>query len=303
MKKFAYSLLFVLAGLFLVDRLGGMAMQWVNYHSNDSSAPKIKYLINDVHEDIILFGTSRCQRHYVPSIISDSLGMSVYNGGLCGADNILAHYTILTHVVSHHTPKIVCLELMVNDYAAMGNPFKTISWFAPYFGHNEQADSIYRLAGTYWPYKISHLYRYNAKAIQNMAGLVINSQTQNEHGHIPLPPPTKLMRKPEAEDPPTNIDPLKLEYIHRFIRLCKEKGIQVVFMVSPQYTEVQKMHYDVLKQIARQYNTPFLDYHTNGQFHDHPEYFRDAVHLCGEGAKLYSSMFAHDLKQILQHEQ
>lgn len=303
MKKFAYSLLFVLVGLFIVDRLGGIAMQWINYHSSDISAPKIKYLVNEVHEDIVMFGTSRCHHHYVPSIISDSLGMSVYNGGFGGADNIFAHYTMLSHVMSHHTPKIVCLELMVNDFAVMGNPFETISWFAPYLGRNERADSIYRLAGTYWPYKISHLYRYNAKAISNIAGLAVNRQTENDHGYIPTPTSAALLGKLGKVETPTIVDTLKLDYVHRFIRLCKEKGTQVVFMVSPRYSEVSPDHYDVLKQVAHQYNIPFLDYHTKGVYLDHPEYFRDAVHLHDESARLYSSMFSHDLKQILQHEQ
>ena len=97
MKKFIASLVFVLIGGFVVDRVGGMAMWWVNQHTRDISGPKIKYLVNEVHEDVILMGTSRCNLHYVPSIISDTLGMSVYNGGIDASNNIYAHYIMLCH--------------------------------------------------------------------------------------------------------------------------------------------------------------------------------------------------------------
>ena len=40
MKKLLISILFVLAGLFVVDRLGGMAMWWVCQHTHDVSGPK-----------------------------------------------------------------------------------------------------------------------------------------------------------------------------------------------------------------------------------------------------------------------
>ena len=46
MKKFIASLVFVLIGGFVVDRVGGMAMWWVNQHTRDISGPKIKYLVN-----------------------------------------------------------------------------------------------------------------------------------------------------------------------------------------------------------------------------------------------------------------
>ena len=94
-KKFLASVLFVSAGVFALDRLGGKVMQWVNQHTHDVSGPKIRYLVEDVREDVVLMGTSRCNFHYVPSIISDSIGMSVYNGGIGGSDNIYAHYIAL----------------------------------------------------------------------------------------------------------------------------------------------------------------------------------------------------------------
>ena len=300
MKKLFASILFVTIGLFAVDRLGGMAMWWVNQHTQDTSGPKIKYLVNDFHEDVLLMGTSRCNLHYVPSIISDSLGMSVYNGGIDRSNNIYAHYLILHHVLAIHTPKVICLEVMTYDFTEEPDPFNTVTFFAPYFGINEGADSIFRLAGKYWKYRVSHLYRFNAKAVSNIAGLVINKQKGEDHGYIPCPHPAHYPSSLEQSNTPKEVDSIKLEYIQKFVNLCHANNIRLVFMISPMYTAVDEHHYDVLKTIAQRNDIPFLDYHTQGLYLDHPEYFKDVEHLWDKGARLYSSIFASDLKRILE---
>ena len=67
-------------------------------------------------------------------------------------------------------------------------------------------------------------------------------------------------------------------------------------MVSPAYTEADADLYDVLKDLAKEQGIPFFDYHTQGLFLNHPEYFKDNGHLWDKGARLYTSIFAHDLK-------
>ncbi|MBQ6790840.1 MAG: hypothetical protein IJP76_05350 [Paludibacteraceae bacterium] len=303
MKKFIISIAFILIGVYVVDRLGGEAMWWVNQHTHDVSGPKIKYLANDVDEDIVMMGTSRCNCHYVPSIISDTLGVSVYNGGIDASDNIYAHYIMLNHIMAHHAPKVICLEVMTSDFVKEKDPFTTVTFFAPYFGRNAQADSVFRLAGSYYQYKVSHLYRYNSKSFSNIAGLLVNRHLGGDHGYIP---PTKNPHFPDTllyRDTPHNVDNLKTEYVQKFVDLCYKNGTKVVFVVSPCYSKIDTDFYDVLKEIARKNNIPFLDYHTPGLYHDHPEYFKDPSHLrADEDARRYSSVFAHDLKQILKQE-
>jgi len=299
MKKLSISLVFVLVGIFIVDRLGGMAMWWVNQHTHDVSGPKIKYLVESVHEDVVLMGTSRCDVHYVPSIISDTLGMSVYNGGINASDNIYAHYIMLNHILARHTPKVICLEVMTNDYTEQENPFQTITFFAPYIGRNERADSVFRLAGKYWQYKVSHLYRYNAKATSNIAGLIVNRHANGDNGYIPVPKPaqTPTVLKQSAKLQKTDI--LKMEYVQRFISLCRQHKVKLIFTISPMYTKVDANYYNVIKALAKDNNIPVIDYHTKGLFLDHPDYFRDPAHLWDKGARIYSSRFASDFKQII----
>lgn len=303
MKKLLISILFILVGLFVVDRLGGEAMWWVNQHTHDVSGPKIKYLANDVHEDVVMMGTSRCNSHYVPSIISDSIGMSVYNGGIDASDNIYSHYIMLNHILDIHKPKVLCLEVQISDFSKQANPFKCISFFAPYIGKNEKADSVFKLAGKYWQYRISHLYRYNAKAISNIAGLVINRHAGGDNGYIPDPKPKKFPKVLSYNKTQNNKDSLKIEYLNRFISLCKQNKIKLVFTIAPAYRKIDSDYYEVLKIIAQKNNIPFLDYHTKGLFLDHPDYFHDPDHLWDQGSRIYSTIFASDLKRVLSNKE
>jgi hypothetical protein len=300
MKKLLCSLLFILSGLFVADRFGGMMMNWVGEHTNDVLGPKLRYLHDDIHEDLVLIGASRCHHHYLPSILSDSLGMSVYNVGVGGSDNIFSHYIVLCHILQRYTPKVICLEVMPTDYCRQKDPFNVLSFYAPLFGYCEMADSVYRLAGKHWRYQMSHLFRYNAKASSNIIGLVLNRQTDSDNGYIPLPKPNQFPKDPATEETMYDIDSLKIEYMDRFIGLCQDHHIKLVFTVSPKYTFVAPEHYKVLRDIAQKNGIPFLDYHTKGLYLDHPDYFKDGTHLWDEGARLYSSVFASDLKRVLE---
>ena len=298
--KLLVSIVFIVVALFVVDRGLGQVMWWVNQHTHDVSGPKIKYLVNDANEDLIFFGASRCNMHYVPSIISDSLKMTVYNGGINSSENILSHYVIFCHVLAHHTPKVVCLEVMAHDFMKEDKPFTKISFFAPYVGINDRVDSVYKEAGEYTFYMLSHLYRYNAKAISNIAGLKVDKHEDGDRGYISYPQPDYVIDKLEDEHTP-EMEEVKLKYMRKFIELCREKKINLIFVTSPKYTVPDSNLYDVVKDIAKSYGIEYLDYHTSGLFRDHPEFFKDSRHLWDKGARMYSSIFASDLKRILNN--
>lgn len=302
MKRFIFSILFILIGVFVVDRAGGKVMWWINRHTQDVSGPKIKYLVNDVHEDVVMMGASRCNLHYVPSIISDSIGMSVYNGGVDASNNIYAHYIVLNHILAHHTPKVICLEIMTSDYGEESNPFNTVTFFAPYIGINERADSVFREAGLYRRYMISHLYRYNAKAVSNLLGLFVNRNAAGENGYVPSYEPEHFPTQYEYWEKPEKIDSTKIEYLQKYIDLCIGNNIKLIFVVSPAYAQISDDVYDVAKEIAASNNIPFLDFHSKGLYMDRPDYFKDNAHLRDKGARNYSALFASDLRKLLQQK-
>lgn len=274
-------------------------MQWVYDKTDNYIAEKIRYLADEADEDVIFLGTSRCNYHYVSSILSDSLGMTVYNGGVDGSNCIFSHYISFGLILQHHTPKIVCLELMNNDFLKFDNSFEQISYFAPYVGRSAEADSVFAEAGNLWKYKLSHLFRYNSMAVNNLGGLFYDSQENDICGYIPNPKPAFHPDKPFTLDLDIEVDPLKMYYLQKFIDVCRERDIKVVFAISPMFSKVDNDFYAPIDSLAKKNGIPFLDYHTSGLFLDHPEYYRDGGHLWDKGARAFTSIFAHDLKQLL----
>ena len=300
MKKFYISLTTIILLLFVIDRGGGLIMDKCIGLTNAKAEVKIRYRADEVNADVILLGTSRCIHHYVPSIITDSIHMSVYNGGISDSDNIYAHFILLNLILEHHKPKVVCLELSAKDYSIQGDdPFGKISFFAPWIGRCAGADSVYKEAGTYWRYIVSHLYRYNAVGVESLGGLIVNHRYGEDNGYFTIQGSPDKTIQLKREQYAIGIDSLKLDYLQRFVDICRQNDIKLVFTISPRFSVAPPNFYAPLMDIAIKNDVPCLDYHTNGLFHDHPEFFRDNGHMVEDGAKAYSSIFASDLKQIL----
>lgn len=301
MKRFITTVLSLLVCWYVIDRVGALLMWQVNQHTHDMTSPKIRKIVGGVKDDVIIMGTSRCNSHYVSSIISDTIGFSVYNAGIDGSDNIFSQYIALCYLLKYHQPRLICLEVQNSFVEQETEKFSTTSFFAPYFGKNQQADSVFMDAGTYWLYRICHLYRYNSKAIPNITGLLVDRWENENHGYIPSPQPSfhpDCLRRWADE---VVIDNQKIEYLQRFVSHCKTRGVKLIFVISPAYSIVDSKQYAVLRNIARQNHLTFLDYHTQGLYLDHPDYFRDDFHLWDKGSRLYSSIFASDLKAVLDN--
>ena len=304
MKKFIISVIVVVIGVLIIDRIVGKIMWWVNLHTQEHACTKIRHMVNDVERPILLMGTSRCHQHYVPSIIRDSIGMDVYNGGINSSDNIFAHYILLNMILQRYHPQVICLEVSANDFRKQEAPFNAVGFFAPYFGRCEQSDSVFRLANLYWQYKTFKMFRYNAKATSSIAGLFAAPADIPEDGYVPQPrPDSSIDYAPSVMECASEIDSIKINYIHRFISTCKRNKIQLMFTISPEYSIVTESSYSVLKTIAAKERIPLLDYHSQKLFLNKPELFHDYNHLWDEGARIYTSIFAKDLKQFLYSRQ
>ena len=295
------SLTIIGVTVFALDRLGGEAMWWAFHHTNDITSPKICYVAEQIDEDIVVMGTSRCNYHYVPSTIADSTGMSCYNAGVDASDCIYSHYTLLRLMLRRHKPKVVCLDVMAADFATWEgyNPTETVSFFAPYAGADEQSDSIFRIAGTLNAYRLSHLYRYNAKAASIIFGLFAERHPQSVSGYIPISGADEPLPGLEKYESQTHVDSTKLHYVEKFVDDCLQCGAIVVFVASPHYSIIDSAYYAPLADLARRRGLTFLNYHGNGLFTDRPEYFHDPTHLNSRGAERFSEIFAADLRRIV----
>ncbi len=293
-RKFLRNLLILLVAWFAIDRVGADLMSAAHERTTYSKARKIREITSCVDADVVLLGTSRCQYHYVPSILSDSLHMTVYNAGIDASNNIYSQYAALSCILRYHTPKMVCLDTGESEFGAGdAHDYDPLNVFAPYYGLCSTLDSLFRRAGQAPLYSLSHLYRYHTKAELTLGGLVLRADTLEEHGFYPLFTPATPPEPVAA--PVLAVDSLKLDCFRRFIALCREHDIMLILAISPSLTQFPPDFYAPIREMAAAYDIPLFDYDTSGLFTDQPELFCDATHLTGDGARRFTSHFAHDL--------
>lgn len=295
MKKTIILLITVLVGCFACDRIGGMLFDVIHKHSNSITAYKYRQLFSETNADLVLMGTSRCEAHYDTEILQDSLNISVYNGGVDGSDNIYSQYIALCLMLQHHVPKYVGLELRRYDFEKTEGEFNTLTYLLPYIGQSNDADTLFMHSGLYWKGIVSHLYRYNAKSMSDIAGYFISYNKYAQTGYIPkAQPPVFPQEKISVES--STVDSLKVHYLDQFAKKCRDNNVTLFCMISPEYRDTDKETYAYLDAWAEKNNIVLWDYSSQHLFADQPELFYDAAHLWEKGATEYSKIFAHDLR-------
>jgi len=87
-QKYLFKILLFVLLLISLDYVIGKILAKYYNSMNRGEEQKVRYSLNDVNEDVVIFGASRAQHHYSSSIISDSLNVTVFNTGY-GGINIL----------------------------------------------------------------------------------------------------------------------------------------------------------------------------------------------------------------------
>jgi hypothetical protein len=92
----------------------------------------------------------------------------------------------------------------------------------------------------------------------------------------------------------------------RFIEECQDKGIQLIFVYSPEfiegqeYTKNRKDIIDIFIKYSKKYNITYLDYSKDSISYE-KRYFYNATHLNADGALIFSEQFANDLQLLIQN--
>ena len=110
MKKFCIWLIAFFVAVVAIDFGFGAGCNYMIKHADAGFTKMDNYIANLCDEEILIFGSSRALHHYVPEIISDSLGMSCYNCGMNG-NGILYLYSRYLMVTKRYTPKVIVYEV------------------------------------------------------------------------------------------------------------------------------------------------------------------------------------------------
>lgn len=280
----------------------GSASAWLYHRSKYGILHRQQYVLNESDDDIIILGSSRASHHYVPSILTDSLGMSCYNAGSEGMC-IYYHYTILASMIERgHCPKLVIYDVMDLDSKEYPGPTFTLDAaldrFAPHYGEFACIDSLFELKG--WKEKLklqSKSYRYNSKLVQsikcNFIPLPEDNGYESVKGQL-----TELMQFHHEDYDECSIDSLKLDYMRKMVQLANQHKVMILFVLSPYFGDNPSRAYDAIKEIAQEFGMDVIDCYNEPSLMKR-YLFRDIMHLNDEGAHVWTAYLAHILKDKL----
>lgn len=297
--KRLFTRLFVFALLFVsIDTVIGKSLSALIAKAKGGDTGKNSEIVDMTTADIILFGSSRCDHHYDPRIIADSLGCSCYNAGRDG-NGILLMYPYYEMLSARYHPKLIIydissFDLAYDDYA------KYLGWLRQFYGR-PQADSMAWSIEPNEKYKMmSQAYRFNGKGLQIISDAIHPIQ-RDISGYKPLYGTLGYEPKADSADvEQKKIDPFKERYLVRFIQDCKRNKTKLVFMVSPTYGQTRHFaYYEALSKLCHENDVPFFYNQNDSRFVNNRNFFRDKVHLNNIGAEAYTRLVVSEVKPIL----
>ena len=294
MKRFIARLsLFFLIIVACDSALGGLF--WLYYHSNLGYKHVFHRIMKEEEPDILILGSSRAVHHYVPSILSDSLGQSVYNAGVDAQGTSFA-YPLYIAVAQRKTPRIVVCDLLP-DFDLYEGHEPSLDFLYPYLG-SDDLENVFIDFDSTQAFKLrSNAYKMNS-TLFNLIYCNMVGQGEVFDGYVPLYArldTTNLACSYEKK--PQRISSKKEKWFRTLIEECDANGSKIVFFISPVYGGYDRYDFSDELSIIREYEKPVFDHLNDTRLINDPSLFQDITHMNDAGAKKYSSIVASELRE------
>lgn len=297
--RFFLNLLVMILILVSIDRVAGHFTKRLYFAEHTGVNYRTTYAMDSTTADILVFGSSRANHHYVPEVFEDSLKMSFYNTGRDG-NFILYNYAVFKSVLSRYTPKIVILDLRPFELAYSSENYDRLSSLLPYYSYHPEIQSIINLRGKYEKYKLlSSIYPYNSTLLTVLFSFSAKAgkQSSDNNGYVPLYGMISDTTFVVQHQNNIRFDSVNLHALESICSLCKAKSIRLVIVNSPSFViTIDPTSYQKLSKLALKYNATFIDYQNYPEFVKHAELFKDRSHLNDKGARIFSALLAKKLE-------
>ena len=287
---------FLLVLILCLDRTIGSVIQYYLKKEKQGDSSVTTYALTKASEDVIIFGSSRAAHHYIPTIIQEKTSLTTLNVGRDGMT--LAYYTaLLKGILAHHKPRIVILDLNLNDFQSVNNKENPmVTALLPYIGENEIIRQIVKEKRPvkFWCAEISLLYRVNslpAPILQHNLGI---GQKHSNGYEALVGNKLKSISDTLEENTDYREDPELIKRFEEFITILQKRSVKLYVLVSP---SAKKSKFDSKETAAKtlaKYGLKLYDY-SDFPGPDRLALFYDGTHLNDSGAKLYTLTLVKDL--------
>lgn len=300
--KLASYILYVAVVMVLLDFLLGIVVSRIiprMNHCEETSC--LYYTLNEMDAQVVVVGGSKVMTDYNPEIMEPVLQKSVTT---VTADNsgISFQYAVADAILDRYKPDLLVLDIVEEYVFSKRNDW--INTLSPFYGQNHAVTEVIDNESD-WREKLcmrSSLYRNNTILPRIIIRSITSRNRPLTNGFKPRdreylePIPDYSESKPEA------ILQYKREYLDKIVTKAAEKGVKLVFAVSPVFMErsvdIQSNAY--LSSLCDSLDVPLITDYRLDAVTGRRDMFVDYLHLNAKGAAIYSEHVANQLKEYLQ---
>jgi hypothetical protein len=300
-KKIISDIIIFVVAVILLDFTIGRILHHFYFTQSAGFDFRTTTSIEKTEADILIFGSSRANHHYVPEVFEDSLKMTFYNTGRDGI-SIFYQLAVLKSVLQRYKPKIIIFDY-IGSFGKDKIQYERLSCLLPYYRTHPEIRKIIELRSPYEKIKlISETYPFNSHIVRIVIGnLGINKKRrQDDKGYIPIFNEWQTEVDSAQTIPLYVVDSQKVIAFQEFIKQVKESGVKVFVVYSPLFLKFKmSQEIEICKNICSNEKIPFWDFSRDTSFHNHKYLFYDINHLNHKGAKIFSSIIATKIKATL----
>ena len=296
---FAWKLLVLCSLAFVFDRFAGALAEYYYMRTTDGDTGGQLNGLLQAHSDVVVFGSSRAESHYVPDVMSEEMGASFFNAGFKGS-NVLYDYGAEQLVFDEYTPKLIIYDFSPLAVSVQkSDSYERLYPLYPYWKHASVWNLISEVGWPRTTFFLSRLYPYNSKIHSIVIFNVIEHRPRSASGYVAQ---TSAMGDAQLGELPGRAgryDPNLAEHMVKFIESAHERGVKLVVVTSPRYATGKYFLPAPVNAKLAALGVPALDFDVDSypQFRDR-RYFRDRDHLNHEGARLFSHLLGERLHSM-----
>lgn len=302
MKNFIIKIIIFFLGIALIDFTWGEVFKYLDAHSKSEKEFNNQRISTKDFQDLVILGSSRGKYHYIPQTITDSTGYNCQNFSAFsqGIFHLYGRYLLIS---KFSNPQLIIYDIF-NEYDIDTeiDYLHYINELKPYIHETPRLKTYIEDIFPLEKYKMfSYLYLYNSNNAYEILSRFRRNDTIPNKGFVGA---TGILGDKEAySNTYSEADTIKLAYISRLIDEIRQKGSDIVFCISPIYKETSSKSYQEFFELAKQKRVTIFNHLMDKRIINKNKYFKDHVHLNKEGAILYSTIIAHEIKEYLEHKE
>ncbi len=300
MKKLFLRLVGLVIILAVLDQGVGLVLGIIRDHSPDGRYYKAKYTLETAEEDIIIIGSSRGERDYVPYLMEEAFGLSCWNASR-GGQGLPYFRAMQEGILNRYKPKLVILNLEV-DILEHTPFYQQMGFMRAFYKKHQEIRPILNKISPNEKWKLSsNIYAYNSSYYYLLRPYLFPG-LDGKNSDKGWKPSVGIWEDPGyAFEVVNTAKPLHETAVGELVSLVEgfiAKDIPLIFSIAPNYGERTEMtsslHY--IQDLAKKHDIPLFNFSSDTTFVTTAEYFIDIEHLNVEGAILFTSKLIECMK-------